>query len=314
MIQGNYEKILRVISTASGLGIDELERKVEEKRSKLAGLISKEGAAQVVAAELGISFDEQKLKIEELEPGMKRVNTIGEVIDLSPVRTFTKSDREGKVANMIIADETSNIKIVLWDINHIDLIEKGEIVVGKVVEISNASMRDNEVHLGSFSELKLSDKILEDIKTEKIVKEKNIADFRLADNVKTRAFIVQAFEPRFFSVCPECKRKPDTQGENFVCSEHGKIVPEKRALINFVLDDGTESIRSVLFHEQLSELGITELEDSEKLLGQKQSLIGKEMIFCGNVRNNRVFNNPEFIVDGAEEINLDGLIENLEKK
>jgi len=314
MIQGNYEKILRVISTASGLSINELEGKVEEKRSKLAGLISKEGAAQVVAAELGISFDEQKLKIEELEPGMKRVNTIGKIIDLSPVRTFTKSDREGKVANMIIADETSNIKIVLWDINHIALIEKGEIVVGKVIEISNASMRDNEVHLGSFSELKLSDKILEDIKTEKIVKEKNIADFRLADNVKTRAFIDQAFEPRFFNVCPECKRKPDTQGENFVCGEHGKIVPEKRALINFVLDDGTESIRSVLFHEQLSELGITELEDSEKLLGQKQSLIGREMIFCGNVRNNRVFNNPEFIVDKAEEINLDGLIENLEKK
>ncbi|GAI11756.1 unnamed protein product, partial [marine sediment metagenome] len=79
MIQGNYEKILRVISTASGLSIDELERKVEEKRSKLAGLISKEGAAQVVAAELGISFDEQKLKIEELESGMKRVNTIGKI-------------------------------------------------------------------------------------------------------------------------------------------------------------------------------------------------------------------------------------------
>lgn len=314
MIQGNYEKILRVISTASGLGIDELERKVEEKRSKLAGLISKEGAAQVVAAELGISFDEEKLKIEELETGMKRINTIGKIIDLSPVRTFTRNDREGKVANMRIADETSNIKIVLWDINHIDLIEKGEIVVGKVVEISNASVRDNEVHLGSFSEFKLSDKILEDIKTERIVREKNIADFRLADSVKTRAFIVQAFEPRFFSVCPECKRKPDTQGENFVCAEHGKIVPEKRALINFVLDDGTESIRSVLFHEQLSELGITELEDSEKLLEQKQSLIGKEMLFCGNVRNNKVFNNPEFIVDKAEEINLDGLIENLEKK
>ncbi len=313
MIQGNYEKILRVISTASGLSIDELEKKVEEKRSKLAGLISKEGAAQVVAAELGISFDNEKLKIDELEPGMKRVNTIGKVIDLSPVRTFTRNDKEGKVANMTIADETSNIKIVLWDINHINLIEKGEISVGKVVEISNASMRDNEAHLGSFSELKLSDKVLEDVKIEKIVKEKTIANFRLADNVKTRAFIVQAFEPRFFNVCPECKRKPDTQGENFVCTEHGKIVPEKSSMLNFVLDDGNESIRSVLFHEQLSELGITELEDSEKLLSQKQSLIGKEMIFCGNVRNNRVFNNPEFIVEKAEEINLDGLIENLEK-
>lgn len=313
MIQGNYEKILKVISRSSDLNIEEIEKKVEEKRSKLAGLISKEGAAQVVAAELGISFEEEKLKIDELLPGMKRVNLIGKIIDLSPVRTFTRDGREGKVVNIVIADDTSNIKAVLWDLNHIDLIEKGEIDKGKVVEILNASIRDNEIHLGSFSELKLSNVILENVKTERIVREKNIVDFRIADNVKARAFIVQAFEPRFFNVCPECKRKPDTQGENFVCGEHGKIAPEKRALINFVLDDGTESIRSVLFHEQLSELGITELEDSEKLLEQKQNLIGKEMIFIGNVRNNRVFNNPEFIVDKAEEIDLDKIIENLEK-
>ena len=50
MILGNYEKILNVLSKSSGLDIDELEKKVEDKRSKLAGLISKEGAAQVVAA------------------------------------------------------------------------------------------------------------------------------------------------------------------------------------------------------------------------------------------------------------------------
>lgn len=313
MIQGNYEKILKVLSKASGLSEQEIEQKVEEKRSKLAGLISKEGAAQVVAAELGISFDEEKLKINELLPGMKRVNLVGKVIDISPVRTFMRSGNEGKVVNMTIADETSNIKIVLWDINHIDLIEKGEIGKEKVVEILNASMRDNEVHLGSFSEFKLSNEVLENVKTERIVREKNIVDFRIVDNVKTRAFIVQAFEPRFFNVCQECKKKPEAEGESFVCKEHGKIVPERRALINFVLDDGTETIRSVLFHEQLSELGITELDNPEKLLDQKQDLVGRERIFYGNVRNNRIFNNPEFIVDKVEEVNLDSLIKKLEE-
>ncbi len=314
MIHGNYEKILNVIAKSSGLSVGEIEKRVEVKRSKLAGLISKEGAAQVVAAELGISFDEEKLKIEELEPGMKRVNLVGKVIGLFPVRTFTRSGKEAKVTNLLIADETSNIKVVLWDMNHINLIEKGEISDGKVVDILNASMRDNELHLGSFSELKLSNEVLEEVKTERVIKEKKIVDFRIADDIRTRAFIVQSFEPRFFNVCPECKKKPDTEGENFVCGEHGKIVPERRALINFVLDDGTETIRSVLFHEQLSELGITELDDAEKLLNQKQELLGKEMVFHGNVRNNRFFNTPEFIVNKVEQLNLDGLIENLEKK
>ena len=203
--------------------------------------------------------------------------------------------------------------VVLWDTNHIELIEKGEVAEGKIVEIINASMRDNELHLGSFSELKLSDEILENLKTEKVVKEKNIIDFKTNDGVSVRAFIVQAFEPRFFNVCPECKKKVIPEAEDFVCGEHGKVIPEKRALINIVLDDGTETIRSVLFHERLSDLGLTELEDTEKLSNQKQNILGKEMIFSGNVRINKFFNNPEFIVDGAKEINPDELIKKLEE-
>jgi len=314
MIQDNYEKILGRIAKSAGLEKEEIERRIEAKKAKLSGLISKEGAAQIVAAELGISFDNEKLKIDELLPGMRRVNVIGKVINILSVRTFTtKKGEEGKVANLFLADDTSNIKVVLWDTNHIELIEKGEIVEGKVIEITNAGMRDNELHLGSFSELKLSDEILENLKTEKVVKEKNIIDFKTNDGVSVRAFIVQAFEPRFFNVCPECKKKVTPEAEDFVCGEHGKVIPEKRALINIVLDDGTETIRSVLFHEHLSDLGLTELEDTEKLSNQKQNILGKEMIFSGNVRINKFFNNQEFIVDEVKEINLDELVGKLEK-
>jgi replication factor A1 len=311
MIQGNYENILGKISRASGLTIEEIERMVEAKRAKLSGLISKEGAAQVVAAELGISFANEKLKINELLPGMKKVNVIGKVITLFPVREFNKNGRSGKVANLIIADETSNIKVVLWDMNHIELIEKNQIGIGHVVEISNGSMRDYELHLGSFSDLKPSQEVFEDVKSEIVVQEKNIFDFKMMDKVKTRAFIVQVFDPKFFGVCPECKRKLTSDGENFSCETHGKIVPEKRALINIVIDDGTETIRAVLFHENVSLL-LTELENVEELAKQKQQLLGKEMIFSGSVRNNKVFNNPEFVIDKIEEVNIEELIKKLE--
>lgn len=315
MAQGNYEKILERIARSAGLEKEEIERKIDEKRDKLSGLISKEGAAQVVAVELGISFDDEMLKIGELLPGMGKVNLVGKVIGLTPIRTFkTKRGEESKVTNLWIADESSNIRVVLWDTNHIGLIEKGEIKEGSVVEISNASMRDNELHLGSFSEFKISSETLDDVYTEKIIREKNIVDFRKGENTSTRAFIVQAFEPKFFNVCPECKRKVVLEGESSVCGQHGKVVPEKRALINFVLDDGTESIRAVLFHEKLSTLGFTDLEDLEKLSQQKQDLLGKEMVFMGDVRNNAFFNTPEFIIDDVKELNLDELLGELEKK
>lgn len=313
-MEGNYDKILDRISRSAGLEKEEIQRRVEAKRAKLSGLISQEGAAQVIAAELGINFDKERLKINELLPGMRKVNVVGKVINLFPVRKFTRNGQDNKVANLVIADDSSNIRIVLWDINHVELIEKGQINEGTVVEISNGSMRGNEIHLGSFSEVKPSDENIENVVTERVVKEKNISDLQTSDSISVRAFIVQAFEPKFFEVCPECKKRVYQEEGSFVCKEHGNVAEEKRALLNVVLDDGTETIRAVMFSDNFQNIGLTDIEDREKLSSQKQELLGKEMIFSGNVRNNKYFNNNELIIDSVKEINLDELINELEKK
>ena len=315
-MQGNYERILEKISKASGIDKSEIESLIEARRSKLSGLISKEGAAQVIAAELGVSFENEKLKIDELLPGMRNVNVIGKVFNLFPVRSFkTKRVDESKVANMWIADDTSNVKVVLWDTNHISLIERGDIKQETMVEIKNAMMRDSELHLGNFSEIRpTTETTFENVVTERILREKNISDMKKGDNVSTRAFIVQAFEPRFFHVCPECSKKVTSEGDSFVCITHEKVMPEKRAVSSVVIDDGTDSIRAVLFHEVLGKLGITDFDNLERLSYQKEDLLGKEMIFSGNVRNNAFFNTPEFIINDVSEVNIDEVIMRLENE
>jgi len=310
----NYEKILEKIARASNLDKEEIKKRVDAKRAKLSDLISYEGAAQIVAVELGVNFENERLKINELLPNMRKVNAVGKIINLSPVRTFkNKKGVDSKVANFVLADDTSNIKIVLWDTNHISFIEDGIIKEGSIIEVNNANMKDNELHLGNFSELKISKEHFDDLKivTEKIVKEKKISDFIIAENCKTRAFIVQTFEPRPFNVCPECNKKVTIEGENFICATHGKIPPEKRYLMNIVLDDGTGTIRTVLFNENLSKIGLTELNNTERLISQREDLLGKEMFFSGNVRMNKFFNEPEFSINQISEINLDDLINNL---
>lgn len=309
----NYEKMLERIASHANLPKEDISRRVDAKCAKLSGLISKEGAAQVIAAELGISFDNEKFKIEELLPGMRKVNFIAKVVNLFPVRTFEKNGQLSKVANIFVADGTSNIKVVLWDTHHIDLIENGQIKEGSVIEVINSNVRDNEVHLGSFSDLKLSKEILNEVKTEKVTKEKSISGFKLGDNANVRAFIVQSFEPRFFNVCSECRKKVNAEADGFSCAEHGKVLPEKRALINLVIDDGTETIRAVLFHETLTKIGLRDLENAAALQQQRENLLGKEMVFSGNVKMNNFFNNLEFVVQDLREVNLDELISNLEK-
>jgi len=313
MIQ-DYSQLVERISKASGKEGEEINRLVEAKRAKLSGLISREGAAQIVASELGINFDKEKVKVNEIMQGMRKINLIGKIIQLSPVREFKTEKREGKVVNFVLADDTGNIRTVLWDINHIALIEKGEIKEGDFVELSNATLRNTELHLSGFSDIKKSTEILENIKTERSFAERKISEFNVGGTFKARAIVVQIFEPRFFDVCPECGKKVVNNMDAHTCEKHGKVIPIKRALLSMVLDDGSSSMRAVLFSEQIEMLGLKQEELEPGIFVEKrEEILGKEAFFAGSVRQNKMFNNVELFVSDIKDLDLDELIAVLEK-
>ena len=303
-------QLVEFISQSSGTSVEDIERKIEAKQAKLAGLISKEGAAQIIAAELNVNFDKQMIKIVQMVPGMRRINLIGKIIELAPIREYNKNGRSGKIGSFVLADDTSNVRTVLWDENHIDLIGKGSIKMDVVVEIGNASIRNGELHLGSFSEIKISKKKIDNVVTEKPVFVKKVKDFNVGDNVASRAFIVNIFEPKFFEVCPECRRK----AINGNCNDHGQIKPEKRSLLSLVIDDGSDNIRCTIFHDELEKIiSMKELENLELFAVKRKELLGKEMIVKGQVRKNQMFDSNDFIINEIEDIKLDELINELEK-
>ena len=309
----NYEQLVERIATSSGLEKKEIERRVEAKRAKLSGLVSKEGAAQIVAAELGINFDQEKMKINQLLLGMKRANVVGKVIEIYPVREFNKNGREGKVANLIIADESGNTRVVLWDTNHIFLVENEKIKKGDVVEISNGNIRNNgEIHLNSFSDIKLSKEEIENVVVERKYNEKKLGEAKAGESLKTRAVIVQVFEPRYFEACPQCGKRV-LEGK---CNTHGEVEGKKRALLNLVLDDGSESLRAVLVGEQINKLELSDEEifSLEKFALKKGGILGEELVFTGNLRSNALYNTIEFNVEGIEKVKAEELIKELEKK
>jgi ssDNA-binding replication factor A large subunit len=311
----NYDLLIGRVAKSAGLDKEEVERRVEAKKAKLSGLISKEGAAQIIAAELGISFEDQELKISELMPGMRKANVVGKIINLFPVREFEKNGRSGKVANIIIADDTGNTRVVLWDTNHISLIEDGTIKQDDVVEIRNGATRDNEIHLSGFSEFKKSDKVMGEVQTEKMTSEKTVEEIQQGQSVKIRGTIVQIFQPRFYSVCPECNKKVAQDGEGFSCNEHGKVQPKDRAILNFVLDDGTETVRIVMFSDQINILIPEEdLKDPEKAIAFRDDLLGTEFYISGSVKKNQFFNNLEIVASGVEKVDVEKLIVELEAR
>ncbi len=311
----NYTALIERIASSSGLQKEEVEKRIEARRSKLSGLISREGAAQIIAAELGVTFDNVQLKISELMPGMRKANFVGKVINLFPVREFERNGRPGKVANLIVADDSGNLRVVLWDTNHISLIESGEIKQGVVVEIVNAAMREGEAHLSGFSEIKVSSKDVGEVKTTRQVQEKILADLQQGQSVRVRGVAVQLFNPRFFNVCPECGKKVIAEVDGFSCQEHGKIQPKERALMNFVIDDGTENVRTVLFSEQIGKLIPEEdLKNLDKLNIFREDFLGTEFWLSGSVRKNQLFNNIEIIGSDLEKVQPAEIISILEKK
>ncbi len=309
----NCEMLIEKIATSAGLAKEEVERKIEARRAKLSGLISREGACQIIAAELGVNFNDMDLKITELVDGMRKVNIIARVITMFPVREFNKNNRVGKVSSFIVADQSGNMRVVLWDTNHIELVEKGDIIEGVVIEVKNAAMRNNELHLSGFSEIKKSNKVLENVNTTRAALDKEIKDLQPGQQVKIRGTIVQMFNPRFFNVCPECGKKIVQDGDGYSCADHGRIQPKERSLINFVIDDGGETVRVVLFSEQVSKLiPEEELKDPAKILTFREEWMGTEVYIQGSVRKNQLFNEVEMNVSDIQKVDVEKLIAELE--
>src|SRR3989344_611933 len=290
-----YAQLVEKIARYSGLPSAEIEVKVEAKKAKLSGLISREGAAQIVAAELGISFENERSKINELSEGMRRAFVVGKITRIFSVREYNKNGRQGKVASFMIGDETSNVRVTLWDVNHIALIEKNVLAEGTAVEIRGASVKKGELSLSAFSDIKISSEKFDSVKERAPLTIGNFAS--AAENVQTqtRAFIVQTFEPRFF----DSKKNPG----------------EKGVLLNIVLDDGTATMRSVLFGENIKKLLSVEDKDlfSLDVLNSKRAeIIGEEKLFTGLFRMNSFSNSLEFSVRGIEDFSVESLVKELE--
>lgn len=321
MIKASYPELVKLIASSAKLETSEIERRVQEKKTRLSDLISLEGAAQIVAAELGVNFNQQKVKVDGLLVGLKKVSLVAKILKIYPVRSFTtKSGVEGKVSNFILGDDTGTVKGVLWDTKQIKLIEDGTFKEGSVVEMNAGSVRQGqfgkELHLGSFSQIKLSNETLTNVvefnpQAPVDLLKKNIGELAENDRVAVRAVIVQSFEPKFFSVCPECGKKPVNEGDKSNCAQHGIVIPKERSLMSMVLDDGTGNIRAVGFNEVIAKMfGVGEGE-IRGLVDRKNEILGKELIFSGRVRKNKMFDNTEFIISGIEEVNPENLIKEL---
>ena len=271
-------EIVKRISSESGLAENEVLAKIEEKRDELSGLISEEGAAYIVAKELGIAvIRQERLNIANIISGMQNVDVVGKITRINPVREFKTEKASGRVANVTIADETGSIRISFWN-DEIASLEGMEI--GEIVRIRGYVKEDNlgnpEIRLGRYGAIAKSDEEIRTIKhTERKADRANIGDLSDGGFKEIRAPLLQIFESNvFYEVCPTCaaRIKPNAE-DNLVCEEHGVIEhPDYNMILTGIADDGTGSIRVVFFRDAAEKMLGLSAKEAKKLFDRKKKL------------------------------------------
>ncbi|MEK6828015.1 MAG: OB-fold nucleic acid binding domain-containing protein [Nanoarchaeota archaeon] len=315
MIKIPYEEIILKINEKTNMSVAEIEDRIEKKLKQLSGLISREGAAHIVANELGVKIFEPlsgKLQIKNILTGMRDVETIGKVLQVSDTREFMRNDAVSKVASMLIGDETGTIRVVMWGSQADNAAALGS---NDIVKIIGGYVRDNngrkEIHLNEKSQLLINPKgeIINDVNIEfKTRNRKEIKELNENDNeAELLGTIVQIFDLKFYEICPRCSKRAKPSTDFFVCNEHGNVIPAYSYVLNAVLDDGTETIRCVFFRNQLERLlNMTQEQllkfrnESAEFEAVKNELLGTIVKLNGRVNKNSFFNRLEFVVQQVD--------------
>ncbi|MBI2102140.1 hypothetical protein HYT53_06025 [Candidatus Woesearchaeota archaeon] len=315
MIKIPYEEIVLKINEKAKIPVSEIEDRVEKKMKQLSGLISKEGAAHIVANELGAKIFEPlsgKLQIKNILTGMRDVEAVGKVLQVYDTREFMRGDALSKVASILIGDETGTIRAVLWGSQADNAANLG---LNDVVKIVGAYVRENngrkELHLNDRSQLLINPKgevvseVFAEAKTgaRKEIKSLGENDF----DVELLGTIVQVFDVKFYEICPRCGKRAKPTAALFECAEHGNVIPAYSYVLNAVLDDGTETIRCVFFRQQVEKLlGLNQ----EQLLNfrsnpadfevVKNELLGTIVKLNGKTNKNSMFDRLEFVANNVD--------------
>ncbi len=302
MIDLPQETVIEKIVSQTELSREEVQEKIKEKLKQLSGLISEDGAAHIIANDFGVQLykTEGLIKIKEVTTNAKQATVLGKVLQKYEVREFDKNGRQGKVANMLIGDETGKLRVVFWN-DQVEYFEK--LKEQDVVQIKNPFVKENngrvELHLNDKSNLDINPQgvsVSAPSSPESERKLKYLRDLTSdEENVEVLGTIVQVYDPRFFPVNPETNRRVSDED----------VAAGKPHEWNYVttafVDDGTANVRTTFWKNQTQRL--FEKTDDEILqwkddasLGQdaKHELLGEIVKLVGQVKKNEQFDRVEF--------------------
>lgn len=324
MAEMDFDELMMRIVKASGLDKKEVNARVNAKVEELSGLVSKRGAAHIIANSFGIKLHESKkgklLSLNDVVSGLNNISVKGVITRVFPVNEFDKKNGgKGKVASVIINDGSAECRLVFWN-DLTEAVSSGRLNEGDFVKVYHVRSKKGrygmELHLNTRSRIQVNP---EDEKPPEVKSVNSpgasperflICDLQAGLKAEVRGCLVNLYERSpFYNVCPKCgKSLKDDE-----CPEHGKVEPAKALVVSAVFDDGTGSIRCVFFRDQAEALLGCSTEHAVKLsdkegkeeavIMEKQGLLGDEFVISGKVNHNDYSDTLELMVNSVVRAN-----------
>ena len=222
---------------------------IEEKREELGReVINDESAAMIVARELGVDLHQispkARQKIEDITEATRSIALTAKIINIGTVRTFSRKDGggEGKVASIMVSDETGSIRVVLWD-DLTNAVSEDVISIDDVIQVRGAYVKKGigdalELNLGRMGQIRvLEDYEVEDLDidfTDSSTGAQKIADLKDGLFNVSLKVVVQ----RVFGVSTFTRQKDDSEGK----------------VLSIVGADETGTVRLVFWDDKASEM------------------------------------------------------------
>jgi replication factor A1 len=222
---------------------------IEEKREELGReVINDESAAMIVARELGVDLHQispkARQRIEDITEATRSIALTAKIINIGIVRTFSRKDGggEGKVASIMVSDETGSIRVVLWD-DLTNAVSEDIISVDDVIQVRGAYVKKGlgdalELNLGRMGQVR----VLEDYEIEDLgidFTDSSTGDQKISDlkdglfNVSLKVKVQRVFRLSTFT-----RQKDDSEGK----------------VLSIVGADETGTVRLVFWDDKASEM------------------------------------------------------------
>jgi len=243
------------------------------------------------------------VKIGKLAEGMQEADVVARVLELGNKTEFEREGKKGQVASAVIGDETSTIRLVLWD-SSANVFEK--LKVNGVVKIEGGYVKkgrdgSNELHLGWMGRLLLNPRNSEIAERKEILNIPllAIAGLKAGEAAEVKASLKELLEAGDLKSCADCGGEV---GEKLCLSCKSTNI-RRRSMLRARLADASGEIEAVAFgRNAMRFIGVKKLAEDIDFATvahlKKDELLGKEFYLMGRLQE-RVAGKPEFSVESV---------------